>query len=457
MFEQLRQTQPWCLAVILASSFLVCPGVAFSADLLSEYRKAVQNDPTFLAAKAYTAAAREAIPQARAGLLPNLSFSGSRSKTSTSITQNNVFLGKVTSHFDYMAEGQYLTLRQPLYRSANLAQYREAKAQAAAAEEKLQYERQSVTLRVAKAYFDVLAARDQRRFAREQKKAYFEQWQRAAALLEKGAGTRTDRDEAKARYDAMVAQEIDADDAIDLAERTLASITGQLVPAAALATLDARRLPLKPPKQASFKEWVALGVKSNPELASLRYTIEEAVQNVDKQRSGHLPTVDLIAQRSYSASETVSIIGSEYNTDMIGIQVAIPLYSGGAVSAAEGQAQAKLEQARQQYEAGRRQLTINLRREYNAVMLGVTKVRALVEALKSARLAYSSTEMGVRAGTRNILDVLGARQQVYRAQRDLDKARYDFVMGGLRLKAAAGVLGESDIETVNRWLSTASR
>lgn len=436
-------------AVLLASANPVG-----AADLLGAYRQALENDANFLAARANNEAAREAVPQARAGLLPNLSFSGSRSKNNTDITQNTI-LGPRTSHFDYIAEGQNLTLRQPLYRRANMAQYRQAEAQVAGAELTLDRERQNLAARVAGAYFDVLAAQDQRRFAAEQKKTYYEQWQRAVVMLDKGAGTRTDRDETKARYDGVLAQEIDAANAVDLAERTLASITSHPLPAAALAPLDARRLPLEAPTPASFDEWVALAENSNPELAALRYGIEANREEVEKQRSGHFPTLDLIAQRSYSASETISIIGSQYNTDLVGVQLAIPLYSGGAVLSAERQALAGLERARQQYEAGKRQMTLNLRREYNNVMLGIAKVRALEEAFNSAGLALASTEMGVKAGTRNTLDVLNARQQVFSAQRDLSKGRYDYVIARLRLKAAAGTLGEGDIELVNRWLTAA--
>jgi len=450
---------PWCRGALrrlacAAAVLLAGPCAAAAADLLGAYRQALENDATFLATRASTEAAREAVPQARAGLLPNLSFSGSRSKNSTDITQSTI-LGPRTSHFDYMAEGQNLTLRQPLYRRASLAQYRQAEAQVAGAELTLDKARQNVAARVAGAYFAVLAAHDQMRFAAEQKNAYYAQWQRAVAMLDKGAGTRTDRDEAKARYDGVLAQEIDAANAVDLAERTLASITGRPVPAAALAPLDANRLPLEAPTPASFDEWVALAENSNPELAALRYGIEVNRLEVAKQRSGHLPTLDLIAQRSYSASETVSIIGSRYNTDLVGVQVSIPLYSGGSVISAERQALAELERARQQYEAAKRQMMLNLRREFNSVMLGIAKVRALEQAVESAGLALASTEMGVRAGTRNTLDVLNARQQAYGAQRDLEKARYDYVVARLGLKAAAGTLGEGDIELVNGWLTAA--
>ena len=439
----------------VAAALLASSNPVGAADLLGAYRQALENDANFLAARANAAAAREAVPQARAGLLPNLSFSASRSKNNTDITQNTI-LGPRTSQFDYFAEGQNLTLRQPLYRRANLAQYRQAEAQVAGADLTLDKERQNLATRVAGAYFDVLAAQDQLRFAAEQKKTYYEQWQRAVVMLDKGAGTRTDRDETKARYDGVVAQEIDAANAVDLAERTLASITGQPVAAAALAPLDERRLPLEAPTPASFDEWVALAENSNPELASLRYGIETYSQEVDKQRSGHLPTLDFIAQRSYSASETVSIIGSQYNTDLVGIQVSIPLFSGGAVLSAERQALAGLERARQQYEAGKRQMTLNLRREFNNVTQGIVKIRALEEAFKSAKLALASTEMGVNSGTRNTLDVLYARQQVFSAQRDLGKGRYDYVVARLRLKAAAGTLGEGDFELVNRWLIAAN-
>jgi outer membrane protein/protease secretion system outer membrane protein len=439
-----------CVAGVLLAS----PYTVGAADLLGAYRRALENDANFLAARANTDAAREAVPQARAGLLPTLSLSASRSKNNSEITQNSV-LGPRSSHFDYIAEGQNLTLRQPLYRRANLAQFRQAEAQVAGAELTLDKERQNVAARVTGAYFDALAAQDQMRFAAEQKKAYYAQWQRAVAMLDKGAGTRTDRDETRARYDGVLAQEIDAANALDLAERTLAFITGRPVAAGALAPLDERRLPLEAPAPASFDEWAALAEHSNPELAALRYGIEVNRQEVSKQRSGHLPTLDLIAQRSYSASETVSIIGSQYNTDLVGVQVSIPLYSGGAVMSAERQALAGLERARQQYEAVKRQVTLSLRREYNNVMLGIAKVRALEQAVQSAGLALASTEMGVRAGTRNTLDVLNARQQVFRVRRDLGKGRYDYVVARLRLKAAAGTLGEGDIELVNRWLTSA--
>ena len=250
----------------------------------------------------------------------------------------------------------------------------------------------------------------------------------------------------------MLAQQIDAANAVDLAERTLASITSQAVPAASLAPLDASRLPLEAPTPASFDGWLTLAESSNPELASLRFAVEASNQEVEKQRSGHFPTLDLIAQRSYSASETVSTIGSQYHTDLVGVQVGIPLFSGGAVTSAERQALAGLERARQQYEAGKRQMTLNLRREFNNVTQGIVKIQALEEAFKSAKLALASTQMGVNAGTRNTLDVLNARQQVFSAQRDLGKGRYDYVVARLRLKAAAGTLGEGDIELVNGWL-----
>jgi outer membrane protein, protease secretion system len=439
---------------IACAAFALISHAAFADDLLGAYRQALENDANFLAARANTEAAREVLPQARAGLLPNFSYSGSRNKTHTDIMQNTV-LGPRGATYDYFAEGQYLTLRQPLFRLANIAQYRQAEAQVAGAELTLDKERQGLAAKVAGAYFDVLAAQDQLRLVLEQKKFMYQQWQQTQALLDKGQGTRTDRDEARARYDNVLAQEIEAANALDLAERTLTSITNRPAPVTSLATLDERRLVLEAPAPASFDEWVKLAESSNPELGSMRFAIEVAEREVQKQRSGHLPTVDLVAQRAYSASETISIIGSQYNTNQIGVQIAIPIFSGGSVISADRQAVAGVERARQQYEAARRQLGLNLRREYNNVVQGVSKVAALEQSLKSAGQALISTEMGVKAGTRNTLDVLNARAQLFVAQRDLGKARYDYVVGRFRLKANAGTLGEEDIELVNRWLTAA--
>ena len=438
------------------AAFALISHSACAGDLLTAYRHALENDANFLAARATTEASREALPQARAGLLPNLSFSGSRSKVHTDITQNTI-LGPRGSTYDYFAEGQNLTLRQPLFRLGNIAQYRQAEAQVAGAELTLDKERQILAAKVAGAYFDVLAAQDQLRLVREQKKFMYQQWQQAQALLDKGAGTRTDRDEARARYDVVLAQEIEAANVLDLAERTLTSITNRPALVAELAALDERRLVLEAPAPVSFDAWMKLAESSNPELASLRFAIEVAQQEVLKQRSGHFPTLDLFAQRSYSASETVSIIGSQYHTNQIGAQLAIPIFSGGGVISAERQALAGVERARQQYEAARRQMGLNLRREYNNVVQGISKVRALEQSLQSAGLALISTEMGVKAGTRNNLDVLNARAQLFTVQRDLGKARYDYVVGRIRLKANAGTLGEEDIELVNRWLTVAKK
>jgi len=445
----LRWLRLACAAIVPAA---LLAGPAAAVDLLGAYRQALENDANFLIAKANAEAAREALPQARAGLMPNLSFSGSRNKNHTDTTQNTI-LGPRSSQFDYFSEGQYLTLRQPLFRLSNVAQYRQAEAQVAGSDLQFEKERQNLAAKLAGAYFDVLAARDQLRFVVEQEKFLFEQWQRSQAMLVKGAGTRTDRDEAKARYDNVLAQKIEAANAVDLAERTLASITA--APTAALAPLDERRLPLETPVPASFEEWVAIGEGANPELASLRYAIEAAQQEVQKQRSGHFPTLDLIAQRSYSASETVSIIGNQFRTDLVGLQIAIPLYSGGSVLSSQRQALAGLERARQQYEAGRRQLGLNLRREYNNVVQGVAKVRALEQSLASAEQAVISTGMGVKAGVRNNLDVLNAGAQLYTVQRDLARARYDYAVARLRLKANAGTLDDADMELVNRWLGAA--
>lgn len=432
---------------------LVSAAPAHALDLLAAYRLALTGDANYQMARAAADAAREAIPQARAGLLPQVSISASRSRNDTDQTTETV-RGPSSTRYDYSGRSAAFSVRQPLLRMANVAQYFQAEAQVDAAEATLEKETQGLAVRVAGAYFDALVSLARLDTAGAQKDAYAAQLKSAERGLKAGTGTRTDIDEAQARFDLALAQEIDARQGVDLAERTLASVLGQRVPASGLAMLSPERLKLDLPEPATIEPWLSQAEENNPELRSLRAAVEAARRDVDKNRAYHLPTVDLVASRNNSSNENNYSIGSNYWTNSVGVQLNIPVFSGGQINSAVRQSLANLDKARQQHEAARRQLDVNVAKEFSAVTQGVARIRALEQALRSAEQALVSTRKGIQAGTRNTVDVLNAEQQVTTSRLELAQARATYAAARLRLKAAAGTLTEADIATVSSWLST---
>lgn len=429
-----------------------------AADLMDAYRLALAGDPVYLAARATAQAGREAVPQAMAGLLPQIVATGSRSHNSTAQTNQPFGAGvSVTQHLDYPATALSLSLRQPLLRLASVATLRSAEAQVAAAEATLLQEQQAVVLRVAGAYFDVLVSREKVRSVLAQKDAYRAQLAAAERSFATGFGTRTDTDDARARFDLASALEIETRHNLRVAERALSGIVNQRMSADAVAAIDPSRLRLEPPVPADLAVWMARAEEQNPELQALRSTIGAAEKELDKTRAAHLPTLDLVASRSKNESDTNTSIGSRFLTSSIGVQFNVLIYSGGGVDSAVRQALANLDKVRQQYETGRRQIELEVAKQYGAVEKGIARVRALEHAERSAQQSVISSIKGVEAGTRNSVDVLNALQQVSATRQELVQARYMYAFDRLKLKAAAGSLGESDVIEINGWMTAAAR
>ncbi len=425
---------------------------AQAVDLLQSYQLALQNDARYQIARAETAAAREAAPQAQAQLLPNISLSLMRSDRSSDIWSPNM-LGKMSyRRQDYLASNYAISLRQPIYRRYNFVLYEQAQAQVASAEATLDRNLQDMIARLTAAYFDALGAEDQLRLVQAQKTAYAAQLQAMQRRLQTGQGTRTDIDDAQARYDMALAQELEATQNIDQTRRQLQSIIKQ--PVKQLAGLVPERIELIPPYPANPEEWVQRGEESNPELKSLRANIEAAEKEISKASSGHHPTLDLVAQRSRSTSDGETVINQEYLTTSVGLQLNIPLFAGGYNSSQVRQAEAGLERARSQYEGRRREIELSIRKEYQNVAQGVLKVRAQEQSERSARQAILSNQKGYQAGQRTLLDILNAEQQIMNVRRDLTAARLQYLIARIRLQGAVGTLNEDELTALNRWLDT---
>lgn len=419
-------------------------------DLSQAYQAALVHDATISAARAAADAGRENLPQARAQLLPNLSASFSRNNNRlTSRTPN--FLGQISeSNFSYPSSNNSLMLRQPIYRRYQWAQYQQAKAQIDDVNAVLESELQNLSTRVAGAYFDALLALDQLTLTQTQLATYRTHLDAAQKMLKAGTGTRTDIDEAQARLDMSLAQELEARQNVDYTRQQLQVLVGQ--PIDALARLDAEGLPLLAPSPAHVEAWIDLAEQSSAELRALRARAEVAAREVDKASAGHQPTLDAVAQWTRSSSENQTSVTSSYESRSIGLQLTVPLFSGGGVSSAVRQALANKERAEQILEAGRRDLGVRVHKEFRGVSEGVLRVQALEQAAKSAERAVLSSQRSFQAGVRTRIDVLNAENSRLVALRDLAQARYAYLLSQLRLKSLVDAANADSVEAINKLL-----
>jgi len=419
---------------------------ALAVDLLGAFRLALDYDARFQAARAANLAGQEPLSQATAQLLPNVSINGSRAKVSADMES-----GTQTGHNDYFSSNYVLQIRQPLYRRYNFAQYQQAKAQAMTADASLENDREAVVQRLSSAFFEALMSRDQLAFVLAQKEAYAAQLEASKQALASGTGTRTDIDDAQARYDLTLAQELEARQNVEFTRRRLEMLVNR--PLDNLPFLDPARMALVPPDPARPEDWISRGEENNPELRSLRSGLEAARQEVEKARAGHHPTADLFAQRGKSQSESITAIDSRYSTSQVGVQFNIPIFAGGYVNSSIRQAKANLDKVEQEYEARRREVGLDIRKEFQNVTEGILKVRALEQAERSADQAVFSNKKGFQAGVRTRVDILNAEQQRMNTRRDLAQARYQYLLARVHLQSLANSSGEEAITAINPWLS----
>ncbi len=423
---------------------------AWGLDLKQVYDASVANDAQVRASRASAEAVREKIPQANAQLMPNVALSAGRNYNDLTSTTPNILGQETTRQTHYFSGSQTLTVRQPLYRPYQLALLRQAEAQVGDAEATLQRDEQSLVVRAGEAYFEALLAEEQLKLIASQKSTYLTQLDAARKRVKAGSGTRTDIDEAQARLDLVVAQELEAKQNKDYTLHRIEVLTGQAVPS--LAQLDVMRFVAKAPIPADLEAWMARAENGSPELQSLQSQIEIARQEIEKSKAGHLPTLDAVAQWSRTNSDSVTSVNYKYDNKMIGLQLSIPIFSGGYVSSTVRQAVASETRAREMLEATRRDLRVRVHREFRGVTEGVLKIAALEQAVRSAETALESNQRSFEAGIRTTLDVLNAEQQKTTALRDLAQARYLYLVSLMRLRSLAGDDRELNVSEANSWL-----
>ena len=428
---------------------LVIPNAVSAADLLETFRAAQANDPVFAAARAAQQAGLEKLPQGRSLLMPNLSLSAN----STFNNQTARYRGPCPlpdCNPGYNSHGYSVNLVQPLYRQQNWLAYTEAELQVAQAEAQFRIAEQDLILRVAQAYFDVLIAQDGVELAGAQKTAISEQLEQARRNFEVGSTTITDTHEAQARYDLTVAQEIAAQNTLEIKRRTLQQLVDAMPQDLGRLGKEFR---LEAPQPADMEKWVDDAQLHSPQLAVARAGAEIADKEVARNRGGHYPTVDLVANYSDNQSNGGSFgVGSDNTNKSVGVQLNMPLFQGGATQSRWREAGANRERARQELENTRRNVALQTRQAYLGVVSGIAQVKALQQALTSSESVLEASKLGQEVGVRTNLDVLNAQQQLYATRRDLYQAEYNYLISQLRLKAAVGSLGEEDLNKANQAL-----
>ena len=438
------------LNAVAAAAIACIAAPAWSLDLAEAYRLAYERDATIRASRAASEAGREKLPQARAQLLPTLSASATRFRNDLNSTSLNV-LGQVSSTESfYYSRNETLSLRQPLYRPALTASYRQAEAQVAEANSQQEKDEQLVVMRVAEAYFEALQAEEQLRLIIVTKDDYAGQVDAATKALKAGIGTRTDIEDAQARYDMAVAQELEAKQGIELTRRKLQVIIGQ--PPGKLAQMDLNKMVLVDPLPNDFEYWTLLAEDTSPEMIYARAQVAASKEDVEKARAGHLPTLDAVAQATRSSSENVTDVHSRYIQKEIGIQLSVPIFNGGYVNSQVREALANLEQSEAKLEELRLDLGVRVHTEFQGIADGVQKVKALEQAVRSAEQLIISSRKSFDAGVRTRIDILNAEQQAGQARRDLSQARLAYMLSRVRLKALSGGLKADNVDEMNAWL-----
>ncbi|MBC7683807.1 MAG: TolC family outer membrane protein [Bdellovibrionales bacterium] len=441
------------LAVLIAGACLSLNAQA--ADLIQVYQQALANDATFASARASLAVGRERVPQGRAGLMPTVGLDGSVVRNDADSSPWNEgqlsSLGVITGGgANYRTTTNTLSLQQPLFRWANWQTYQQSKLLQAISEAQFAQAQQDLITRVSQAYFDVLAAQDSLELNRAQKTATTEQLASAKRNFEVGTQTITDTHEAQAAYDLVVAQEFAAINDLESRKTALQNIIGATPTALA---------PLKPgvvlatPEPAVIEPWVSAAESANYGVVTAELQYESAKRDIQKSRAGHYPTLDLVANaRRVSNSGSYNNLSGSNTNKAIGIAYSVPLFSGFAVTSRVRESIALEDKARNDLEATRRTAAQNARLAFLGVNSGLAQVRALQAAEVSSTSALESNKLGYQVGVRINIDVLNAQRQLYLTRRDLSRARYDAIVNGLRLKAAAGSLREADLVPVNNLL-----
>ncbi len=411
-------------------------------DLVAVYSLALERDAELLIAEANYRSAIEALPLAQSGRKPRIfiNANGLARESDNSETGDN----------NNETIGYSLNLTQSLYDTETTGNINVAEATVAAALARLHSTRQALILRVATTYFAILAAGDNVEFAYAERTAIARQLEQAQKRFEVGLIAITDVHEAQARFDTAEADAILAENILDNALQALIVITDEN--SITNLTPLGRNLDLALPDPANAESWVTLSLANNRDLLVAFHDLQAARFERDKSARSGYPTIDFVA--SYAGNDIDDdLLGDSRQDDLtVGIELQVPLYTGGRISAEQAQAESRFGAAKNLLLLQNRLTSQQSRTAYLDVVFGISQVKALKQALESSNIALEATQAGFEVGTRTSVDVLISLRETYRAERDYAGSRYQYLLNTLRLKQAAGVIEEDDLFEINRWL-----
>lgn len=412
-------------------------------NLMDVYTIAFEYDAKLRAAGAVRDAQYEAKPLALSGLLPQIGVSGDLAYHDQRIQSSS--LGNPST--DYDSGGLSMSLVQPLFRRDRLVRLDQADWQLEQADADYSIAQQDLVLRVAVAYFNVLGAQEGVIFVRAEKKAIERQLDQAQQRFEVGLIAITGVHEAQARYDQANTDEIVALNNLSNTWEDLREIIGMKPEKLALLK---EQIPLDPPMPADVDEWSTIGLENNPVIKSASDATQVAQREIDVQYSGHYPTLDLIG--SYGATRYGNDNLLDSNDGRVAVELNVPIYTGGGVTAATRQARYQMIASQERLDQARRAVDKDVRNSYRGVHASISAVKSLQAGIVSAQSSVEATEAGFDVGTRTLVDVLNEQRDLYAAKRDYARARYAYVLTGLQLNLAVGVLTKEDLQKINDLL-----
>ena len=438
----------WRLVLALgAAAFVVCSAARGAPpDLMDVYRAAQIGDPALRAAQSTLGIARQKLPEARASLMPVVSLNGNINSTqaATQFTETPVI------DRDANARSWTLQLTQPIFRLGNFLANRQVDFVIASAEAQFEQAKQDLIVRVSQAYFEINTAQDAIGAAEAQVLALSQQLGQVTQGVKFGTKSTTDIDDTNARLGSARAQLVSAQNDLENARSDLQKITGSTY--AAISPLKPSAI-LEQPMPRDVQAWVDQARDNHPLVQAGIASLEAARYDVQRAQAEHLPTFDLVVSSGHNFTNHSLTTPDDYSTHgiqhQIGVQITVPLFAGGAVVTKIAQASLNVEKTDADLEAARRSAASDAQRAYAGVLSALAQVDALDIAVRSGINAVKGNEAGFHIGVRTNVDVLNAQQQLYAARRDLSKARYDGLLQGVKLKAAAGILGESDLMALN--------
>jgi outer membrane protein, protease secretion system len=424
-------------------------GNASALSLMEAYEAALANDSIYRAAMHDNEAGQQFKVLGRSNLLPNISANYSYNRVNSDISSSSNGVSRDETR-NYNSENGAVQLRQPIFNLEGWARYQQGNLQTDLSDKQFAVRKQELIKRFFGLFANANYAEDVLALSLAQREAYKSQQEANKLMAVRGEGTKTALIESQAKLSLSEAQVIEAQDGVIDGRNALATMLGKEV-----SKLDSLSdsFNVQPLEQADFDVWKSIALENNPEIAAQRESVAIAYQEIRKNRAGHAPRLDAVASISRSKSDSTSTFNQEIDNKSIGLQLNVPIYSGGSVSAATAQAEANHKKAQDDLETKTNEVLLDLRKQHSTLLSSALKIEALKQSVESAELLVAATKKSLIGGVRTNLDVLDARKQLFEAKRDLSLARYNYLVAFISLKKAAGTLTVGDLEKISTYFT----